>query len=191
LLASIEGGPEQGIADWAPHLLHQGQTRPSFVLASRADNLMFGSCRKPHHAARDGLAQADTVLSEHITQAHARPALLMLSGDQVYADDVAGPMLAAIHALIERLGLYGEYLEGAVVSDSESLYRHPASYYRRADLLPAFKSNEDLRERFFWWCGKTDFHHCQRTQSLGHAGRSHGHVFAGLVPHPMANHSRA
>lgn len=149
LIHSTASGTEQGIADWSPHLLHQGQTRPNFVLASRADNLMFGSCRKPHHASRDGLAQADTVLSERITQAHARPALLMLSGDQVYADDVAGPMLAAIHSLIERLGLYGEYLEGAVVSDSESLYRHPASYYRRADLLPAFKSNEDLRERFF------------------------------------------
>lgn len=140
---------EQNIADWAPHLLHQGQTRPSLVLSSRADNLMFGSCRKPHHASRDGLAQADRVLSEHISHADMRPALLMLAGDQIYADDVAGPMLAAIHALIERLGLFGEYLEGAVVSDSESLYRHPASYYRRADLLPAFKSNEDLRERFF------------------------------------------
>ncbi|WP_261780272.1 metallophosphoesterase family protein [Alcaligenes faecalis] len=149
LIHSTASGTGQGIADWSPHLLHQGQTRPNFVLASRADNLMFGSCRKPHHASRDGLAQADTVLSERITQAQARPALLMLSGDQVYADDVAGPMLAAIHSLIERLGLYGEYLEGAVVSDSESLYRHPASYYRRADLLPAFKSNEDLRERFF------------------------------------------
>jgi hypothetical protein len=43
--------------------------------------------------------------------------MLMLCGDQVYADDVAGPMLAAIHALIHRLGLYGEHLEGAVVSD--------------------------------------------------------------------------
>src|SRR3546814_21105872 len=75
--------------------------------------------------------------------------MLMLSGDQVYADDVAGPMLAAIHALIRCLGLYGECLEGAVVSDSESLYVHPASYYRREDLLPAFKSNEALRERFF------------------------------------------
>ena len=29
----------------------------------------------------------------------------MMSGDQVYADDVAGPTLRAIHALIERLGL--------------------------------------------------------------------------------------
>ncbi|WP_189393154.1 alkaline phosphatase D family protein [Alcaligenes pakistanensis] len=149
LLTASDTGQEQGIADWAPHLLHVGQSRPNLVLASRADNLMFGSCRKPHHPARDGLAQADTVLSEHIREADARPALLMLCGDQVYADDVAGPMLAAIHALIERLGLFGEYLDGAVVSDSESLYRHPASYYRRADLLPAFKSNEALRERFF------------------------------------------
>ncbi|WP_238534233.1 metallophosphoesterase family protein [Advenella kashmirensis] len=75
--------------------------------------------------------------------------MLMLCGDQIYADDVAGPMLAAIHALIDRLGLYGEYLDGAVVADSEALYAHPAGYYRREDLLPAFKSNEALRERFF------------------------------------------
>ena len=142
-------GQEQGIADWAAHLLHAGQSKPSLVLSKRSDNILFGSCRKPHHAARDGLAQADTVLGQDITEAQARPALLMLCGDQVYADDVAGPMLGAVHALIERLGLFGEYLDGAVVSDSESLYRHPASYYRRADLLPAFKSNEALRERFF------------------------------------------
>jgi hypothetical protein len=75
--------------------------------------------------------------------------MLMLCGDQVYADDVAGPMLAAIHALIRRLGLYGECLEGAVVAHSDALYRHPASYYRREELLPAFKSNDALRDRFF------------------------------------------
>lgn len=147
-IRSVEG-QQHGIADWASHLLHDAQPLPSFVLSTRTDNIMFGSCRKPHHASRDGLAHADSVLSPHITEPQARPALLMLSGDQIYADDVAGPMLAAIHALIKRLGLYGEYIEGAVVTDSESLYRHPAGYYRRADLLPAFKSNEALRERFF------------------------------------------
>lgn len=73
----------------------------------------------------------------------------MMSGDQVYADDVAGPMLRAIHALIARLDLFDEYLEGAVVDDSASLYGHRASYYHRADLLPALDSNETLRERFF------------------------------------------
>lgn len=149
LIVALDDGDEAGIAQWAPHLLHEGATRPSLVLRSRTDDILFGSCRKPHHPSRDGLARADGLLGEHIGRADARPALLMLCGDQVYADDVAGPMLAAIHALIHRLGLYGECLEGAVVTDSEALYAHPAGYYRREDLLPAFKSNEALRERFF------------------------------------------
>lgn len=50
-------------------------------------------------------------------------------------------MLRAIHALITRLGLFDEHLEGAVVNDSASLYTHHASYYHRADLLPALDSN--------------------------------------------------
>jgi len=149
LIVVRDDGVEANIAQWAPHLLHAGATRPSLVLRSRADNILYGSCRKPHYPARDGLARADSLLAEHIVQADARPALLMLCGDQVYADDVAGPMLAAVHALIRRLGLYGETLEGAVIADSEALYSHPASYYHREELLPAFKSNEALRDRFF------------------------------------------
>src|SRR5690606_9668869 len=133
LLVSSNAGSEAGIAEWAPHLLHEGATRPSLVLRSRSDNILYGSCRKPHHPARDGLARADELIADCLQQADRRPAMLMLCGDQVYADDVAGPMLGAIHALIGRLGLYGECLEGAVVSDSESLYTHSASYYHRED----------------------------------------------------------
>ncbi|WP_165668023.1 metallophosphoesterase family protein [Metapseudomonas otitidis] len=146
----------QGIAEWAPHLLYGEATRPDFVLRSHIDHLLHGSCRKPHHPAPDGLLCADRLLAERPLP-EQRPALLMLSGDQVYADDVAGPMLCAIHQLIERLGLYGEYLEGAVVDDSDALYQHPASYYRRADLLPALESNETLRERFFGGARKPIF----------------------------------
>ncbi|RYF55395.1 MAG: alkaline phosphatase family protein [Comamonadaceae bacterium] len=149
VLVTQDNGAQINMATWAPHLLHEGATRPSLVLRSRADDILYGSCRKPHHPSRDGLARADELLAERIGSADARPAMLMMCGDQVYADDVAGPMLAAIHALIRRLGLYGECLEGAVVSDSEALYEHPASYYHREDLLPAFKSNQALRERFF------------------------------------------
>jgi hypothetical protein len=138
----------QGIADWAPHLLYDGATQPNFVLRSRLDNLLHGSCRKPHHAAADGLLCADRLLAEGPAP-EQRPALLLMSGDQVYADDVSGPMLRAIHQLIERLSLFGEHLQGAVVDDSEALYRHPASYYQRAELLPELTSNITLRERFF------------------------------------------
>jgi len=142
-------GRREGMAHWAPHLLHEGAARASFVLRSRMDNILFGSCRKPHYPAPDGLLQADALVEACGTDAAARPALLMLCGDQVYADDVAGPTLVAMHALINRLGLYGERLEGAVVADSRALYRHPDTYYRRENLLPAFRSNEALRERFF------------------------------------------
>ncbi|WP_134062058.1 alkaline phosphatase D family protein [Pseudomonas sp. JV241A] len=138
----------QGIAWYAPHLLYPGAQRPNFVLRSQLEQLLHGSCRKPHHPAADGLLCADRLLLENPAPLQ-RPALLMMSGDQVYADDVAGPMLRAIHALIERLGLFGEHLQGAVVDNSAALYQHPASYYHRADLLPALESNETLRERFF------------------------------------------
>ncbi|MGY2684003.1 alkaline phosphatase D family protein [Pseudomonas tolaasii] len=141
----IEG---RGIAEWAPHLLHTGTRYPNFVLHRRIHQLVHGSCRKPHHRAEEGLLCVDKLLADAHTTAE-RPALLMMSGDQIYADDVAGPMLRAIHSLIARLGLFDEYLEGAVVNDSTSLYGHRASYYHRADLLPALDSNETLRERFF------------------------------------------
>ena len=141
-------GDAHGIASWAPHLLYPGQQRPSFVLPERIDQLLHGSCRKPHHPATDGLLCADRLLQQ-CQQPQERPALLLMSGDQVYADDVAGPTLRAIHGLVERLGLFQETLEGAQVKDSAELYRHPACYYHRADLLPAQAGNEPLRERFF------------------------------------------
>ncbi len=138
----------QGIAGWAPHLLYPGTQRPSLVLRDRLDHLLHGSCRKPHHPAADGLLCADRLL-QACEQPEDRPAVLLMTGDQVYADDVAGPMLRAIHSLIERLGLFDEQLDGAVVADSQALYQHPASYYHRADLLPAQETNDTLRERFF------------------------------------------
>ncbi|MFK9081235.1 alkaline phosphatase D family protein [Pseudomonas neuropathica] len=145
-----------GIATWAPHLLYGDAAAPNFVLHARIEQLLHGSCRKPHHPAPDGLLCVDQLLAqEHL--ASERPALLMMSGDQVYADDVAGPTLRAIHALIERLGLFGEHLAGAIVSDSAELYGHAACYYHRADLLPALQSNETLRERFFGGARKPIF----------------------------------
>ncbi|MGE4406360.1 alkaline phosphatase family protein [Pseudomonas sp.] len=144
-----DGAAEQGIADWAPYLLYDGARRPSFVIKTRLDRVLHGSCRKPHYDAADGLLCVDQLLARERGDPQMRPALLLMTGDQVYADDVAGPMLVAIHALVRRLGLYGERLEGAVVDDSEALFAHPATYYRREQLLPAFKSNEALRERFF------------------------------------------
>ena len=148
-LLIVRDGAELGMASWAPHLIHDGERRPAFVVRSRHDDLLHGSCRKPHHSAADGLVRVDALIKDARHTPERWPAALLMTGDQVYADDVAGPMLVAIHALIRRLGLYGECLEGATVANSDELMEHPATYYRREQLLPAFKSNEALRERFF------------------------------------------
>jgi hypothetical protein len=140
---------ERGIAEWAPHLLHENASYPSFVLAERHHRLLHGSCRKPHHDGPDGLAHTDGWLAERRQEPQEWPAWLLLTGDQIYADDVAGPMLVAIHALIARLGLFDETLTGATVPDSQALYRDEATYYRREALLPDTESSAALRERFF------------------------------------------
>ncbi|MGM0522407.1 MAG: alkaline phosphatase family protein [Pseudomonadota bacterium] len=150
VLLTQADGAQQGIADWAPWLCYEGAESPSVVIASRHHQLMHGSCRKPHHDSADGLVRADTWLEEQGGEAATeRPAWLLMTGDQVYVDDVAGPMLRAIHALIARLGLVDEHLEGATVENSQSLYRSTNTYYHREALLPDVTSNTALRERFF------------------------------------------
>ncbi|MFG6159423.1 alkaline phosphatase family protein [Halomonas sp. 1390] len=146
-----------GIADWAPHLLHEGATHPCFVLAERHGRLLHGSCRRPHHDGPDGLVRADAWLAERRASPEAWPAWLLMTGDQVYTDDVAGPMLVAIHGLIRRLGLFDETLEGATVADSQALYADPAGYYRREALLPEAESSEKVRKGFFGGARKPVF----------------------------------
>ncbi|BBI59148.1 hypothetical protein HSBAA_04540 [Vreelandella sulfidaeris] len=141
-------GDWRSLPEWAPWLCYDGAAYPAFVIASRHHRLMHGSCRKPHHDSADGLVRADSWLAEQQAAPNEWPAWLLMTGDQIYADDVAGPMLRAVHALIERLGLVDEWLEGATVEDSQALYNSPDSYYRRADLLPDVTSNVALRQRF-------------------------------------------
>ncbi|KAA0014190.1 alkaline phosphatase family protein [Billgrantia pellis] len=156
-LQIAEGGRGRGIGEWAPHLLHSGAKRPSFVIASRHHRLLHGSCRKPHYDAPDGLVRADAWLAERYEQPEEWPAWLLMTGDQVYADDVAGPMLTTIHVLIQRLGLFDETLEGATVDDSQALYANEASLYRRESLLPDVESTAALRKRFFGGARKPVF----------------------------------
>ncbi|WP_367276980.1 alkaline phosphatase family protein [uncultured Salinicola sp.] len=137
------------IGDWGKSLCYGSEPLPTLVLRSRYDNLLHGSCRKPHHPSEDGLVRADRWLDGCHEDAAARPAALLLTGDQIYADDVAGPMLAAIHALIARLGLYDECLEGTDIASGSELYARDETYYHRDELLPAIRSTEALREKFF------------------------------------------
>ena len=142
-------GKKQSISEQIPELLYQKQQFPSFIISQDINTMLHGSCRKPHFDSGDGLQQVDNIISESVLGEEQRPAMLMMSGDQIYADDVAGPTLVAIHQVIELLGLYHESWEGAVVNDSESLFNSELCYYQRDKLLPFAKANKAVHDKFF------------------------------------------
>lgn len=137
------------IRDWGRELLYPGERLPGFVIQPQLRSMLHGSCRKPHYPSKDGMARADVWLEEHLTRPDDWPAVLMLSGDQLYADDVAGPFLRAAHLLSDRLGLWEETLEGGGVTSGAELRNSPYCYYRREQLLPRDQLSQTMKERVF------------------------------------------
>ncbi len=158
LLFSFNGdAPQQRLTELLPELNYPGQPRPGFMLNERVGTLLHGSCRKPHHPGADGLVEADQLLASYLSDTSQIelvdwPALLLMSGDQIYADDVAAPLLSAIHELTQVLQLPIESMQKLGLSgieDSAALVQHPRSYYQREQLLPHIERNLPLLERFF------------------------------------------
>lgn len=86
-------------ADPLHRLVYPGQPLPGFVLPPEDLNqlrIVHGSCRKPHGAGVEMLSALDTILDEAIQHGKDRPQQLFLTGDQIYADDVAPALLFAL-----------------------------------------------------------------------------------------------
>ncbi|MDJ0695669.1 hypothetical protein [Mastigocoleus sp. MO_188.B34] len=70
---------------------------PSFPIVPKALQelrLVHGSCRKPHGESIDALASLDKMIGEALARdPKKRPHQLFLTGDQIYADDVADVLL--------------------------------------------------------------------------------------------------
>ncbi len=74
---------------------------PSFALpALSLANLkiVHGSCRKAHGHGVDGLASLDKMIERTQSDANERPQQLFLTGDQIYADDIAMVLLPQLTA---------------------------------------------------------------------------------------------
>lgn len=121
-------------------LTYAGKSTPNVCVMPTLHHVLHGSCRNPHHHSADALVAADQHLADIFARDPAcdtRPALLMMSGDQVYVDDVAGPMLYAIGQVIELLGLEAEDFTDAAINSSQELSYHVADLYQRhKNLLP-------------------------------------------------------
>jgi hypothetical protein len=81
---------------------------PTFFIRQRNNttlNILYGSCRKLHGKGEDCLAIADEIISASVKDLNKRPCALFLTGDQIYADDVAD-------VLIKYLTRFGNHLLG-------------------------------------------------------------------------------
>ena len=133
----IQKGQEtRRLVDISPGIVYPGHSRPNFVIPTQVNNLLHGSCRNPHHFSDDCMLQGDKKLGENIGCPQKRPTVLMLSGDQIYADHVAGPTLYAIHQVIELLGLNQESFAQASIENSDTLHKDQPHYYLRELILP-------------------------------------------------------
>lgn len=72
-------------------LVYGTHSCPSFFIPSTLKNLLHGSCRKPHGkcTSAEALSHAHSLMQETHGNLNSRPAILLLTGDQIYADDVA------------------------------------------------------------------------------------------------------
>lgn len=124
------------ITELCPNLLYGDELAPTIRISTKADYILHGSCRNPHHPSKDALVAADNkVAGQELQQ---RPDMLMMSGDQIYADHVAGPTLDAIIQTIELLGLPDESYDQAPFASGQELFAHPDCYYGRDKLLPHY-----------------------------------------------------
>jgi hypothetical protein len=79
---------------------------PSFALppAELTDlRILHGSCRRINKNVPDGLAWVDDFIETDHANAKIRPHQLLLSGDQIYADDVDAPFLHIIMKVAHKL----------------------------------------------------------------------------------------
>ncbi|MDC5809606.1 alkaline phosphatase D family protein [Vibrio europaeus] len=130
-----------------PELLYNDEQSLTFKISTKADYILHGSCRNPHHPSKDALIQINAKVANQTLE--ERPDLLMMSGDQIYADHVAGPTLDAILQTIKLLGLPHEQFVQAPISSSQELYAHPDCYYGRDNILPHYVDDGSWLTKLF------------------------------------------
>ncbi len=96
--------------------------KPSFYVADELRSLLHGSCRKPHGGNENGdaLRHGDRILEQTCDDPAQRPGLLLLTGDQIYADDVSISLLSMLRREAAALLGKDEWLPLAEASTTSS-----------------------------------------------------------------------
>jgi hypothetical protein len=98
-------------------------------------NILHGSCRKLHGKGEDCLVAADELISSTFADLRNRPSALFLTGDQIYADDVADPLISHVTQLgiellgwEERIADIGKQLTEILVGERQGLVEKYAGF---------------------------------------------------------------
>ncbi len=134
---------ESGSEILLSHLALNGESRPSFIINEQIGSVIQGSCRKPDHPSVDAFNGIAELLNDPIK---SRPDYILMTGDQIYADDVAAPMLVATQLISKQLGLFSAEHELGNISKQQLDWRY--SINRRSQLLP--KKEGQSRWQKYW-----------------------------------------
>lgn len=121
------------------NLSYFNHRKPTFVLPPtdpRHLKLVHGSCRKPHGDGYDALPILDCLIEQAADQPEQRPHQLFLTGDQIYADDVADPLLWVASQIGDRLLGWDEKLPIGPKEPADVNYYTPSQlpFGRRAEV---------------------------------------------------------
>ncbi len=120
---------------------------PSFSLPPTDPNklrLLHGSCRKPHGEGDDALAIVDDLIAATAESPEGRPHQLLLTGDQIYADDVADALLLVLTDAGETLLGWHEDLPVLSLLGGPKKPAELPPYVRRKALIAAKLTSDDL-----------------------------------------------
>jgi len=104
-------------------LVYEGLDYPTFYISTKKESpVLYGSCRKAHGKGQDALPSADQVLQQHRFDLNLRPCSLFMLGDQIYADDIADPLVPYLQLITHEI--IGENEDLTLVEPKLQQYLH-------------------------------------------------------------------
>lgn len=87
---------------------------PTFIIGEKKNStLATGSCRRPGAHGEDAHNVFDEFMATNAADPEKRPSSLLLSGDQIYGDDVAVPLFKAVQKIAKNVFGYVEKIPKA------------------------------------------------------------------------------
>lgn len=137
----IDANNEQVLEHGIKPLAQQDEL--NFIYKEKLTTVYQGSCRKPEHKSPDAFQG----IVQFVESGEGnRPDYLIMAGDQIYADDVAAPMLIACQTLSDKLGLNSAVYPNAQYS-KEELDWHQCLDQRQA-MLPK-KQDQNFWQKYW------------------------------------------